>query len=446
MIIDFTISNYGPFQNPATLTFEASKDKHLSSSYVREIELENGKSIKLLRMALLYGANSAGKTSILDALSLLDGFITSPVDDSETKLNINSFKFSENIQPTSIVIKFVRNGTVYRYQLDFIENSILNEILEYQNTPPNGKKFSRVYKRSRESVNSSFNIAYGPDLKLNKAETEKLNTELLPNITMLSVLNRKMAISNNKIKQAYSWFKNQLLGEVSPKINLTDWVTQRLQNDKVDQEHLIAIMNKADIPIQRLNLIQPKPTEMMSDIIKNISDDVRTIFLEQFNKRREPYTIYNVNGIEYELNLEKQESLGTQRYYGLAGLLSILCSDKERDEETHNPRNYIVPILPIDEIEHSLHPDLLEHFLTTFLKDSGDSQLIATTHYREFLLDRTRFRDDVIWFVDKDPETMSSDLYCLEDIKANIDNLRATSSVYNFYKSHQLGGIPRIGS
>ena len=67
MIVDLTLSNYGPFKEPVVLTFEASNDTHLAPSYVREFKLENGKPIKLLRMAFLYGANAAGKTTILEA-------------------------------------------------------------------------------------------------------------------------------------------------------------------------------------------------------------------------------------------------------------------------------------------------------------------------------------------------------------------------------------------
>ena len=145
--------------------------------------------------------------------------------------------------------------------------------------------------------------------------------------------------------------------------------------------------------------------------------------------------IWQVRGSEFQLNLKNQESLGTQRYYGLAGLLSALCSTQLNSTPCK--------ILAIDEIEHSLHPDLIEHFLVTFLKDSNNSQLIATTHYRELLNNSLLFRDDVIWFIDKNGEDMSSDLYCLEDVKKDA-GLRATSNVYNFYKHGRLGAVPQL--
>ena len=70
MIIDFTFSGLGPFKEPATLTFEATKDEHLNEAYVRDIPLEKNKTIRLLRIAMLYGANASGKTEAYPQLCI----------------------------------------------------------------------------------------------------------------------------------------------------------------------------------------------------------------------------------------------------------------------------------------------------------------------------------------------------------------------------------------
>lgn len=48
------------------------------------------------------------------------------------------------------------------------------------------------------------------------------------------------------------------------------------------------------------------------------------------------------------------ESAGTMRYYGLGTILNILLE-----------RNAIIPV---DELENSLHPDLFAHFINLFGK------------------------------------------------------------------------------
>jgi AAA15 family ATPase/GTPase len=98
-------------------------------------------------------------------------------------------------------------------------------------------------------------------------------------------------------------------------------------------------------------------------------------------------------------------------------------------------------IVTIDELESSLHPDLLKHFLLTFLVNSKHSQLIATTHYRELLMEKDIIRNDAIWFTEK-KEDGSTDLFSLADFDSSV--IRNTSSVYNAYKIGKLGAVPNL--
>ena len=143
---------------------------------------------------------------------------------------------------------------------------------------------------------------------------------------------------------------------------------------------------------------------------------------------RQLYFFHKVNNTDYKLNIN-QESLGTQRYFEYAGLLSILLEQNV--------------LLPIDELESSLHPDLFNHFLLTYLVNgTKNSQLIATTHNREILNNRDLFRDDAIWFTDKN-EDSATELYSLADFDSSV--VRDTSNVLNAYKSGKLGGVPNLG-
>ena len=99
-------------------------------------------------------------------------------------------------------------------------------------------------------------------------------------------------------------------------------------------------------------------------------------------------------------------------------------------------------IVSIDELESSLHPELFQHFLLTFLVNSKNSQLIATSHYREILNNRDIFRDDAIWFTDKN-EDSATELYSLADFDSSV--VRDTTNVLNAYKSGKLGGVPNLG-
>ena len=99
-------------------------------------------------------------------------------------------------------------------------------------------------------------------------------------------------------------------------------------------------------------------------------------------------------------------------------------------------------IMPIDELESSLHPDLYIHFVLMHLVNSRNSQIIATTHNREILKNKDIFRNDSIWFADKS-EGANTTTYSLEDFDSKT--IRETSSVYNAYSIGKLGGVPELG-
>ena len=77
-----------------------------------------------------------------------------------------------------------------------------------------------------------------------------------------------------------------------------------------------------------------------------------------------------------------------------------------------------------------------------FLVNSKQSQLIATTHNRELLQNRDIFRNDAIWFTNKN-EDSATELYSLADFDTSV--VRDTSSVYNAYKIGKFEAIPNLG-
>jgi AAA15 family ATPase/GTPase len=119
-----------------------------------------------------------------------------------------------------------------------------------------------------------------------------------------------------------------------------------------------------------------------------------------------------------------EESNGTQRIFELAGpLFEILDSNK---------------FLCIDEIEMSLHEELLEYFLKTFLRNSRGSQIMFTTHNQD-LLDSDILRNDEIWFVEKD-KTGGSGLFSLIEFKDVPEDV----SRKRLYKAGGFGAMPLI--
>ena len=97
-------------------------------------------------------------------------------------------------------------------------------------------------------------------------------------------------------------------------------------------------------------------------------------------------------------------------------------------------------LLPIDEIETSMHPALIEHVLYDFLKTGGESQLLVTTHF-DYLLELVNdlIRTDCVWFTEKGDDGATS-LYSLAEF-AGINKIR---SLQRAYRGGRFGATPNI--
>ena len=101
--------------------------------------------------------------------------------------------------------------------------------------------------------------------------------------------------------------------------------------------------------------------------------------------------------------------------------------------------------LPIDEIENSLHPQLLRFILLDYLRKHTQAQLLVTTHYDPLLNDISRpddqkiFRKDSVWFTEK-KENGHTDVYSLAEFRG----LNRLSSIQKAYNQGNFGAFPQI--
>ena len=70
MIQEFRVSNFLSFKEEAVLNFEATKDEALE----KELVVEVAPGVRLLRLAVVYGANASGKSNLLAAIDFLKTF------------------------------------------------------------------------------------------------------------------------------------------------------------------------------------------------------------------------------------------------------------------------------------------------------------------------------------------------------------------------------------
>jgi hypothetical protein len=126
--------------------------------------------------------------------------------------------------------------------------------------------------------------------------------------------------------------------------------------------------------------------------------------------------------VPFEMN---EESDGTLRLFDLLPAVELLIHEEA--------------VVFIDEIGRSLHPTLIKEFLQLYLGRRTKGQLIFTTHESN-LLDLKLFRQDEIWFVEKD-KAGSSRTYPLSEFKPRYD-----LDIRKGYLNGRFGAIPFLSN
>lgn len=425
MIINFSIQNFCSIKDKQTLSFEATNLTHLADVYT----IEPISGLRLLKLALVYGANASGKTTILQALQFLRDLVLEPAEKKTESIDFEPFLFDAKtpFENSILSLEFVQHGTRYDYEVEFNKKAIVCEELNFY-SPNKAKVFSR-----RTNIENQFTeISFGSKIKKDKTFEKNLEANTLWNNTVLGGF-LKTNIELPELKSATSWFAEYLRPMIRTNTKLDGYITSLISGSELDKKEIVQLLKKADFNISDL-LIQQQEEDIPEGFIDflqkqtNLPDEK----LEELKKKGKIDSVsldfeHTVNNVRYKLAFDR-ESQGTKRYFGFSGLLNLLVKKSI--------------LLPIDELESSLHPDLFTHFILSFLVNAKKSQLLATTHNREILSDKDVFRNDAIWFTDKN-EFSATELYSLADFDSKT--IRDTSSVYNAYKIGKLGGVPNLG-
>jgi hypothetical protein len=164
-----------------------------------------------------------------------------------------------------------------------------------------------------------------------------------------------------------------------------------------------------------------------NDISEQLKRSLQSEAFESINGDNKKNLVWDANVIhkfgenEYKLPL-RMESSGTIRFIELTlPLIHLINSSK---------------ILIVDEIESSLHQELLEYFIDIFLTKTESSQMLMSTHNLD-LMDSSLFRDDEIWFAIKN-DLGETRYNCVSD----YSDIRKKASRKKLYEANRFGAKP----
>ncbi|MFT6963932.1 MAG: AAA15 family ATPase/GTPase [Flammeovirgaceae bacterium] len=420
MIHEFKVSNFLSFKDEQVLSFEATSDNSYEDLYC----VEKSPSIKLLKLGIVFGANASGKSNLLSALDFLRTLVLNAEEDKFEEIHFAPFLLNEESrkEDTDFSLSFFIGKTRFIYSVSLNKSYISKEQLIYYPSRQPAELFNREF----DVKDGISKITFGKKLEIGKKEQFALETSTIKNSTVLSIYMQKN-IKIDLLDEVVKWFNTNLMRSVNPHTDLKIIAIKNLGGHK---DFILNILKKADFNISDITIDDPKA----------IVDSSEWEFTHDFKSLINSYKLEEI--VDFDLKVEKirfehklkngkftlpyeSQSQGTKRFLGFGTLLSILLSENNT--------------LPIDELESSLHYELVNHFLKTFLANSTDSQLLFTTHNIS-ILQEDFIRRDAVWFCEKNDEG-ATELFSASDF-----GLHKNTSLYNAYRIGKLGAKPETGS
>ena len=123
MIVDFSIANYGPFRERATLSMVPSAMTDRADAIAPTPAVRSG----LLKAAAVFGANASGKSYIFEALADLRAIVSSARPDGTEIPGYKPFRLSRDTlgSPVEFRIRMEIGGVLYDYGISFLGDILL---------------------------------------------------------------------------------------------------------------------------------------------------------------------------------------------------------------------------------------------------------------------------------------------------------------------------------
>jgi AAA15 family ATPase/GTPase len=426
MLLSFSVSNFRSFREEQTFSMVANNRAKDHPEHLRPIP---GDENKVLPVAVLYGANGAGKSNLVKAILFLKKLIDhGGGEGGETGRVPFLFGDEDEKLPTGITIQFTSEDTIYEFGVK-VTDTLIQE--EWLSAVTDGKNLP-IYVRATSEARV-VSIELGESLKADPAY-EKIRA-----LQTLGVWPSQLFL--NGVRSAPIPDKDK--GEFF--VNVLSWLSVSIQVinptssvplilsilEKIPQlaDYAGSFLNQAGTGINNVSLTSNKVDE---SVIRNLSEEQfsqverlpkgKELVIPDPNfshlkfKRSETIEAFHEVLLAEHKNQKgeiiylpfAEESEGTQR---LMHLLPALKLFEKQDR-----------VFIIDEIDRSLHPLLAKRFVREFIEKCAPfgGQLIFTTHETAFL-DLDLLRRDEIWFADKKPNIGATELYSLSDFKARTD-------------------------
>lgn len=424
MLIQFNIENYLSFKDEAILNLIGNKTtkEHEPSNII------NVDGIKMLKSAVVYGANASGKSNLFSGIGQMKEIVLTSFREALTESLVKTENISFQLNPRTkkessfFEVIFIIREIKYRYGFEINKGVIEAEWLYY--IPQ--KIEIKLFDRNEQDITIDT---------IQFEEGSKLEGKTRQNVLFLSVCSQfNGEISNIVI----DWFKGiNIISGIEDK-SFATYTINRIKEDKDFRVWVNKFINFLEISklsveeenISNINIDEidiPEDKKELKDVIVAINK------LQQKQKTKSTlkswHHVFNDDKIlvgTTSFNFQ-MESKGTQKLIYLLGpIYDSLQNGK---------------ILFIDELDSRLHSILTKNLLRLFHEgNQNNAQFIIALHDAS-LMENNNFRRDQIYFIEKD-QYGSSNLYSILDYK----KVRNDEKFNKNYLKGNYGAIPYMNN
>lgn len=416
MLVEFRVKNFRSLRDQQALSLVASSDKSLLDTHAVATGLRAAPH--LLKSAVVFGANASGKSNLIKALQYMRSVVleSAALQPAQTFDRLQPFLLDavSASQVTEFEVTFIVDGIRYQYGFGMNSRRIVSEfLLVYKAFKP-----QRWFERRFDAELNADVYEFGPGLKGSK--------HLWEGATRSNSLFLSMAVQLNSdvLRPVYDWFANRLVifNELSPLS--PNFSVQKLKEEP-QRKAICEFLRAADISIADIEVATKQAT------VHTLRFDLVTGKREEFANEQpvEEVKFHHITEQGRAVFDLGDESSGTRNLLFLTGpILDILGKGLT---------------LVVDELDTSLHTLLVQALVRLFHRpevNTGNAQLVFTTHDTSLLDSYGLLRRDQVWFVEKRPD-QSSLLYPLLQFHP-----RKNEALERGYLQGRYGALPLLGS
>jgi AAA15 family ATPase/GTPase len=417
MLIEFSISNYRSFREKQTFSMVAAP-RLKKGDNVFKPAVKGEKLPDLLKVAAIYGPNASGKSNLIKAFSIVSDIARRQPRAEFTPLPVSPFRFDPQLadQPSRIELHFICEEQRYEFELALTQERIVHERLV---AFPKGKE-TLLYERRHYSSGDEY--TFGAQLEGGKDLHELWRKSTGPQVMFLvqAVANSSEGLDQLRIPLVWLRAGLMVFSGNNDMEHLAKLSQAKAETDVSFAEALSSFLQELDVPVTNIRFEQ-----IRSNSEKHTSTDL----LQPISTKQKSKTVLThrteLGEVEFDFH---EESDGTQNLIGFWLLWNLHAQARSSSLDTS---------LVVDELDSSLHPEIVVSLVAKHLKVNPPSQLIITTHDTH-LMDAKLLRRDQFWLTERDANG-STQLRSIHDFEG-----RESEDLEKRYYEGRYRGLPFV--